>query len=60
MKEIIERLTDKVGLSPEQAEKALETIIGFVKEKYPMLEGAIDQVFKSNSASDSGFGGLGN
>ncbi len=60
MKEIIERLTDKVGLSPEQAEKALETIIGFVKEKYPMLEGAIDQVFKSSNAGDSGFGGLGN
>ena len=67
MHEIIERLTTQAGLSPEQAQKALETIAGFVKEKFPMLEGAVDQMFKGGgsggddtSGGGSGFGGFGN
>ena len=45
MNELIERLT-ATGLTPEQAQKAIETIAGFVKEKFPMLGGAVDQIFK--------------
>ena len=65
MNEIVQRLTEKVGLSPEQAQQALETIAGFVKEKFPMLEGAVDQMFKGgsgdsgNSGGGSGLGGFG-
>ena len=64
MNEIVQRLTEKAGLSPEQAQKALETIAGFVKEKFPMLEGAVDQMFKGgkddngNTGGGSGLGGL--
>ena len=67
MQEIVQRLTEKVGLNPEQAQKALETIAGFVKEKFPMLEGAVDTMFKGGGSGGddkggggSGFGGLGN
>lgn len=60
MQEIIEQLTQKVGLTPEQAQKAVETIADFVKEKFPMLSGAVDQIFKSGEgqSDSSGFGGF--
>ncbi len=59
MNEIIERLTQEANLTPEQAQKALETIANFVKEKFPMLGGAVDQMFTGGSSSESGFGGFG-
>ena len=62
MNEIVERLTQQAGLSPEQAQKAIETIAGFVKEKFPMLGGAVDQIFQPGGEggnSGSGFGGFG-
>lgn len=49
MNELIQRLTAEAGLSPEQARKAIETIAGFVKEKFPMLGGAVDQIFAAGS-----------
>ena len=49
MNELIQRLTAEAGLSPEQAQKAIETIAGFVKEKFPMLGGAVDQIFAAGS-----------
>ncbi|MDQ6812610.1 MAG: hypothetical protein M3040_02545 [Bacteroidota bacterium] len=58
MNEIVERLTKQAGLSPEQAQKAVETIAEFVKEKFPMLGGAVDQIF-TGGGSDSGGSGLG-
>ncbi|HEX8461703.1 MAG TPA: hypothetical protein VF623_09745 [Segetibacter sp.] len=61
MQEIIERLTTQAGLTPEQAQKAVETIAGFVKEKFPMLGGAVDQIFTSggSGSGSSGLGGFG-
>jgi nucleoid DNA-binding protein len=46
MNDLIERLCKEVGISPEQAQKAIETIAKFVKEKFPMLGGAVDNIFK--------------
>ncbi len=48
MNELVERLTTQANLTPEQAKKAIETIAGYVKEKFPMMGGAVDQLFKSN------------
>jgi hypothetical protein len=45
MQELIDRLKNEAGLTEEQAKKALETIKNFVIEKYPMLEGAVKNVF---------------
>jgi hypothetical protein len=61
MNEIVERLTQQAGLTPEQAQKAIETIADFVKEKFPMLGGAVDQIFTSGGSNSggSGFGGFG-
>ncbi len=49
MNDLIERLTKEAGLTPEQAKKAVETIASFVKEKFPMLGGAVDNIFSAGS-----------
>lgn len=51
MEEYIKELQDKVGLTAEQAKKAIETIVGKVKSKIPeSLHGAIDGVFSQQNA----------
>ena len=43
--ELVDQLKSKAGLSDEQAQKVIETIKGFVSEKYPMLRGAVENMF---------------
>lgn len=52
MNELIERLTMEAGLTPDQAQKAVTTIANFVKEKFPMLGGAVDQIFAAGAQED--------
>ena len=47
MNELLERLIKEANLDANQAKKAIETIATFVKEKFPMLGGAVDQIFAS-------------
>ena len=44
--ELVDKLKSQVGLSDEQAQKVIETIKDFVVEKYPMLSGAVNNLFK--------------
>jgi hypothetical protein len=44
--ELVDKLKSEVGLNEEQAQKVIETIKDFVIEKYPMLSGAVNNVFK--------------
>jgi hypothetical protein len=43
--ELIEKLKSQAGLSDEQANKVIETIKTFVVDKYPMLSGAVNNIF---------------
>ena len=43
--ELVERLKANANLSDEQAQKVMETIKGFVVEKYLMLTGAVNSMF---------------
>jgi hypothetical protein len=43
--ELVEKLKAQAGLSDEQAKKVLDTIKDFVVEKYPMLQGAVNNIF---------------
>ncbi|MEN9685702.1 MAG: hypothetical protein RLZZ28_1488 [Bacteroidota bacterium] len=52
MNELVERLMKEAGLNQEQAQKAIESIAGFVKERFPMLGGAVDQIFGGGNKSD--------
>lgn len=49
MQELITRLTEKAGISADQATKTIDTIKEFVKEKFPMLEGAVDNMFAGSA-----------
>jgi len=49
MNELVQRLVAEANLTPEQAKQAVETIANFVKEKFPMLGGAVDQIFSGNN-----------
>ena len=43
--ELIEKLKSQANLSDEQANKVIDTIKNFVVEKYPMLSGAVNNIF---------------
>lgn len=45
MKELLNKLQEEYQLSPAQAQSILTTISGYIKEKFPMVGGAIDQFF---------------
>ncbi len=45
MQELLDRITAETGVTNEQAQKSLEVIKDYVKEKFPMLAGAVDNLF---------------
>lgn len=45
MQELIEKLKSEAGLTDEQAKKAIDAIKSYVVEKFPMLEGAVGNLF---------------
>jgi hypothetical protein len=52
MQELIERLVKNAGLTEVQAEKAIEVVKAFTKEKFPMFEGAIDAFFEEGAGKE--------
>ena len=49
--ELIQQLEQKAGLSTEQAHGALQTIKLYVVEKFPMLAGAVDNIFPAGTTA---------
>ena len=49
MEELLQRLQSIHGLSADQAQGVLGTIIGYIKEKFPMVAGAVDNFFPQNT-----------
>lgn len=49
MEELIQKLQNAHGLSPEQSYGILNTIAQYLKEKFPMVGGAIDNLFQSGT-----------
>lgn len=45
MQELIDKLKTEAGLTEDQAKLAIATIKNYVVEKFPMLEGAVNNVF---------------
>ena len=54
MEDLVTRLKSEAGLNDEQAEKTLNVIVNFVKEKFPMFGGAVDQLFDSQKEDPLG------
>ena len=53
MEELIQKLQSVHGLSPEQSHGILNTITGYIKEKFPMVAGAVDNLFQSGTTPSS-------
>ena len=53
MEELIQRLQSIHGLSAEQSHGILNTITTFIKEKFPMVGGAIDNLFPTGATSSA-------
>lgn len=45
MQELIDKLKAEADLTDEQAKKAIAAIKNYVVEKFPMLEGAVGNLF---------------
>ena len=55
MKELIDRIMANAQITGTQAEKALETVKDFVKEKFPMMAGAVDNLFDQAAKKEDDF-----
>lgn len=56
MEELLKTIQEKHGLTEKEAKAVLITISNYIKEKFPMVKGAVDNLFqfKGNEAdSDS-------
>lgn len=53
MQELITRLTEKAGISAAQANTAIHTIKDFIKEKFPMMAGAVDNFFPGSGTPET-------
>jgi len=52
MDELINRVTAKTGLSPDQAQAAVNTVLGFLKEKLPApLASGLDSLIGGGEGS---------
>ena len=49
MEELIQKLQNNHGLSAEQSRGILNTITTFIKEKFPMVGGAVDSLFETDT-----------
>lgn len=58
MDEVINRVADRAGISPDQARKAVETVANFIKEKAPAFSSQIDSLMKGGGSAS--FGDLAN
>jgi len=60
MNEIIQRLIDKTGLPEDKAAAAVETVVGFLKEKLPSpVASQIDSLMGMGAGATDQLGGMG-
>ncbi len=48
MEQLIKLVTEKTGISADQAKGAIETVIGFIKDKIPGIGGQIEGLMSGN------------
>lgn len=51
MQELIKLVTEKTGLAPEMATKAVEVVTGYFKEKVPAIGGQLDSLLKGGASA---------
>ena len=61
MNELVQLVSDKTGIPEAQARTAVETVLGYLKERLPApIAGQVDSALEGGSAGDlaKGLGGL--
>ena len=53
MHELVTKIAEQAGISTDQANTALETVKTYVIEKFPMMAGAVDNLFGASQDSAS-------
>lgn len=53
MQELINKIVSKTGISTDQASQALDTVKDYIKEKFPMVAGAVDNLFSGKNENAS-------
>ena len=59
MEELIKTVTEKAGISTDQAKTAVSTVVDFLKAKLPApIAGQIDNVMGGGGSATDGIGGI--
>lgn len=60
MNELIQQVQQRVGLNEDQARRAVDVVLGFIKQRLPgPLAGQLDNYLKGGGESGGGLGSLG-
>lgn len=63
MEELIKQVTDRTGITPDQARQAVQMVVGTIKDRLPpQFAGQIDAVVNNQASGDAisqALGGLG-
>jgi len=52
MEELVNKIMANAGITSEQSLKALEAVKDYVKEKFPMMAGAVDKLFEGGDKKE--------
>ena len=52
MEELVNKISNCAGITAEQSMKALEAVKDYVKEKFPMMAGAVDKLFEGGDKKE--------
>ena len=52
MEELVNKIMANAGISAEQSMKALEAVKDYVKDKFPMMAGAVDKLFEGGNMKE--------
>ena len=52
MEELVNKIMANAGITAEQSMKALEAVKDYVKEKFPMMAGAVDKLFEGGEKKE--------
>lgn len=52
MEELVNKIMNNAGITAEQSIKALEAVKDYVKEKFPMMAGAVDKLFEGGDKKE--------
>jgi len=55
MEELVYKISINAGITAEQSMKALEAVKDYVKEKFPMMAGAVDKLFEGGDKKEEDY-----